>query len=212
MVSSRPAIRHLFPLSLFYHASAYSTYFDNLSLSLRMARPDHKARAQYSLRIAREAGLGVPFASLLADLKTALAGFNENLADRNQSTAGGTEAFRAARAKWLEFVDDTMKDHVTPKLRKLPIYADFKKVSKSKLTALNQPTLLTESKLLLVPYMVHQKALYPMLRADVQQLYNALETADETRDTQAGGITGVILGLADDRAASKPSRSSFSRS
>ena len=164
------------------------------------------------MRIAREAGLGVPFASLLADLKTALAGFNENLADRNQSTAGGTEAFRAARAKWLEFVDDTMKDHVTPKLRKLPIYADFKKVSKSKLTALNQPTLLTESKLLLVPYMVHQKVLYPMLRADVQQLYNALETADETRDTQAGGITGVILGLADDRAASKPSRSSFSRS
>ena len=180
---------------------AYSTYFDNLFLSLRMARPDYKAQAQYSLRTTQQAALGAAFTPLLADLETAIAGFDENLTDRNQSTAGGTEAFRTARAKWLEFVDDTVKDYVTPKLRKLPIYADFKKFGKSKLAALSQPMLLTESKTLLELYGAQQKTLYPTLAADAQKLYDALDTADETRDTQAGDINDAMLGLADDRAA-----------
>ncbi|GAA4039143.1 hypothetical protein GCM10022409_26000 [Hymenobacter glaciei] len=180
---------------------AYSTYFDNLFLSLRMARPEYKAQAQYTLRTLREAALGAAFTPLLAELETAIAGFDENLTDRNQSTAGGTEAFHAARAKWLEFVDDTMKDYVTPKLRKLPVYADFKKFGKSKLAGRNQPKLLTDSKLLLNLYVANQAALYPTLGADAQQLYAALDAADETRDTQDGDITDAQLALADDRAA-----------
>ena len=181
--------------------SAYSTYFDNLFLSLRMARPDYKAQAQYSLRTLRAAALGAVFTPLLAELETAINGFDEHLTDRNQSTAGGTGAFRIARTAWLEFVDDTMKDHVTPKLRKLPIYADFKKFGKSRLADLNQPKLLTESKALLDLYQAQQAALYPTLGAEAQQLYDALDAADETRDTQEGDITDARLGLADDRAA-----------
>jgi len=180
---------------------AYSTYFDNLFLSLRMARPEFKAQAQYSLRTIREAALGAAFTPLLAELETAITGFDENLAERNQSTAGGTEAFHAARTRWLEFVDDTMKDHVTPKLRKLPVYADFRKFSKSKLAELNQPRLLTDSKLLLALYVAQQAALYPTLGAAARQLYDALDTADESRDTQAGDISEAQLALADDRAA-----------
>ena len=76
-------------------------------------------------------------------LQTAIVGFNENLTDRTQSMAGGTDAYHLARTAWLEFVDDTMKAYVTPKLRKLPVYADFKKFGKSKLSALRQPDLLT---------------------------------------------------------------------
>ena len=180
---------------------AYSTYFDNLFLSLRMARPDYKAQAQYSLRTIRQAALGAAFTPLLAELETAIAGFDENLTDRNQSTAGGTGAFHVARTAWLEFVDDTMKDYVTPKLRKLPIYADFKKYGKSRLAALPQPRLLTESKDLLALYQAQQKALYPTLGADAQKLYDALAEADKTRDEQDGTITEAQLALADDRAA-----------
>ena len=198
-VGARP-FSFLFP-PFYLMQGAYSTYFDNLFLSLRMARPDFKAQAQYSLRTMRQAALSAAFTPLLAALETAITGFDENLADRNQSTAGGTEAFHTARTAWLEFVDDTMKDYVTPKLRKLPAYADFKKYGKSRLAARNQPTLLTESKLLLALYHTHQAALYPTLGADAQQRYAALDAADETRDTQDGDITEALLGLADDRAA-----------
>ncbi|MDQ2792593.1 MAG: hypothetical protein M3Y12_01095 [Bacteroidota bacterium] len=180
---------------------AYSTYFDNLFLSLRMARPDYKAQAQYSLRTLREAALGAAFTPLLAALETAIDGFDENLTDSRQSTAGGTGAFHAARKAWLEFVDDTLKDYVTPKLRKLPVYADFKKFGKSKLAGLYQPRLLTESKALLDLYKAQQKALYPEMGAEAQQLYDALDAADETRDTQEGDITEAQLALANDRAA-----------
>lgn len=180
---------------------AYSTYFDNLFLSLRMARPEFKAQAQYSVRTIRQAALGAAFTPLLAELETAITGFDENLTDSNQSTAGGTEAFHKARTAWLEFVDDTMKDYVTPKLRKLSIYADFKKFSKSKLGDLRQPKLLTDSKVLLDLYKTHQNALYPDLGADAQKLYDALDAADGTRDQQDGDISGAQLGLLDDRAA-----------
>ena len=94
-----------------------------------------------------------------------------------------------------------MKDYVTPKLRKLSVYADFKKFGLGKLAALNQPTLLTESKLLLALYVANQAALYPTLGADAQKLYDALDAADDSRDTQDGTITDAQLALADDRAA-----------
>ena len=179
---------------------AYSTYFDNLFLALRMARPDFKAQAQYALRAGHEAALGKTFDPLLADLETAINGFDENLADRNQSTAAGTDAYHQARTAWLTFVDDTMKDYVTPKLRKLPIYADFKQFGKSKLAGLAQPRLLTESKALLALYTAQQASLYPTLGAEARKLYTALVASDETRDTQAATIGGAILDLADDRA------------
>ncbi|WP_210516519.1 hypothetical protein [Hymenobacter terricola] len=180
---------------------AYSTYFDNLFLALRMARPDFKAQASYALRAGREAALGKEFDPLLADLDTAITGFDETLADRNQSTASGTDAYHLARTAWLEFVDDTMKDHITPKLRKLPIYADFKKFGKSKLAARKQPKLLTEAQALLALYTAEQGRLYPGLGADAKKLYDALVATDENRDKQAATIDTAIVDLADDRAA-----------
>jgi hypothetical protein len=179
----------------------YSTYFTNLFLAVRMARPDYKAQALYCLRAIREAGLGLVFDPLLAALETATTDFDENLADSNESTAGGTDAYHQARTEWLAFVDDTMKDYVTPKLRKLPAYADFKKFGKSKLAALNQPKLLTESVALLNLYRDHQGQLYPTLGAEAAAKLKALTDTDETRDTQEAGITDARLDLADDRAA-----------
>jgi len=180
---------------------AYSTYFDNLFLALRMARPDYKAQAQYNLLAGREANLGAVFTPLLAELEAAISDFNENLADRNQSTSGLTDAFQLARKNWLTFVDDTMKDYVTPKLRKQPVYADFKKFGKSKLAVLNQDTLITQAGTLLNLYIAQQDDLYSELGEDAQKLYDALVKADKTRDSQEATITGAILDLADDRAA-----------
>lgn len=180
---------------------AYFTYFTNPFESLRMDRPAYKAQAKYSHRAVSTAHLGVVFISLLAELQTAIDGFDENLTDRNQSTAGGTDAYHLARTEWLTFVDDTMKDYVTPKLRRLPIYADFKKFGKSKLSALAQPDLLTQSKTLLKLYHDQQGLLYPDLGAEAQKKYDALTTTDETRDTQDAIITEATLDLADDRRA-----------
>ena len=179
-----------------------STYFENLFLALRLARPDFKAQALHSLRTGREAQLDKVFAPLLKDLETAITGFDENLTDSGESTAGGTDAYHRARTAWLDFVGDTMLDHVTPKLRKLPVYADFKKFGKSKLAALGQPALLTESNNLLKLYAAQQAALkYPTLGAEAQQLYDALAAADDTRDTQGATIASARLDLNDDRAA-----------
>ena len=179
-----------------------STYFENLFLALRMARPDFKAQALHSLRAGREARLGKAFDPLLTDLETALAGFDENLTDRTQSTAGGTDAYHRARTAWLDFVGDTMLDHVTPKLRKQPVYADFKKFGKSKLAALDQPALLPQSNALLQLYAAQQAALhYPTLGAEATALYQALAAADDTRDTQGATIASARLDLNDDRAA-----------
>ena len=180
---------------------AYSTYFDNLFVALRMARPDYKAQAQYALRAGREAALGKSFEALLADLEAAITAFDENLTERSQSTAGGTDAYHTARTEWLAFVDDTMKDYVTPKLRKLDVYADFKKFGKSKLAGLDQPALLTQSKALLALYTAQQGALYPTLGAEAEARYQAVATADASRDTQAASIGTAQLALADDRAA-----------
>ena len=61
-----------------------------------------------------------------------------------------------------------MKDYVTPKLRKLSVYADFKKLGKSRLAELNRPALLACPKTLLDLYASQQDALYPKLGADAQ--------------------------------------------
>jgi len=179
-----------------------ATYFENPFLTLSMARPAYKAQAEYSLRAVREADLGAAFTPLLAALETAITGFDENLTDGGQSTAGGTGAYHEARTAWLDFVGDTMLDYVTPKLRKLPVFADFKKFGKSKLKALGQPALLTQSKALLALYAEQQAALkYPTLGAEADALYQTLAATDETRDIQGATITDARLDLADDRAA-----------
>ena len=180
---------------------AYSTYFDNLFESLRMARPDFKKQAQFSLRAGREAHLPAVFTPLLAALDAAINGFDENLTERGQSTAGNTDAYHLARTGWLEFVDDTMKDYVTPKLRKLPVYADFKKFGKSRLAALDQADLLTESATLVALYTAQQGLLYPALGADAQKKLQEVADVDETRDKAAAHIDTAILALAGDRAA-----------
>ena len=134
---------------------AYVTYFDNPFLSLRMARADYKAQAQYTLRAVRQAAPGAAFAPLLAELEAAIAGFDANLTERGQPTAAGTGAYQLARKAWLAFVDDTMKDYVTPRLRKLPAYADFKAFGKSRLAGLRQDELLVQSRQLLALYAQH---------------------------------------------------------
>lgn len=182
-------------------ANPYFTYFDNSFEHLRMDWPTYKAQAEYSLRAPRQVALGAAFGPLLAALETAIASFDENMTERNQSTAGGTNAFREARQQWLAFVDDTLKDYVTPKLRKLPVYADFKKFGKSKLAALDQPTLLIQSKNLLTLYQAQQAALNPQLAADAQARYDALAAAAATRDTQDSTIEDARLDLAADRQA-----------
>ena len=181
---------------------AYATYFDNPFLNLRMTRPEFKAQARYALRAGRQGELDAVFTPLLAALETAIAGFDEALLDSSESTAGATGTYHEARAAWLEFVDDTNKDFVTPKLRKLPVYADFKKYGKSKLAALRQPELLVQSQQLVLLYAAQQAALgQPTLAADAQAALAAVAAADETRDLQDADTDAARLALADDRAA-----------
>ena len=183
-------------------AGAYASYFDNPFLALRMGRPAYKAQARYTLKAVGDADLGKAFEPLLAELAAAIAGFDENLLERGQPTAGATGAYHQARTAWLEFVDDTMKDYVTPKLRKLPVYADFKKFGKSRLTDLKQPELLTVSADLVQLYAAQQGALArPTLAAEARAALKAVADADETRDGQAAATDDAILALADDRAA-----------
>jgi hypothetical protein len=178
---------------------AYQTYFDNFFATLPMSRTNFKALGTGTLTTARQAGLGAEFAAHLTTLETALNGFNDNLTDADESTAGGTGAFRVARKAWLEFVDDTMKDYVTPRLRKLPVYADFKKYGKSKLAALDQPALLQDSKLLLDLYTQHAAALgQPTLPTEAQAAYQQLATADTARDTTGAAISEARVALSAD--------------
>ena len=174
---------------------AYFTYFENPFRTLRMGRPAFKAQGQYTHRAIAEAALGKAFDPLLAALDQALAGFDENLATRNQPTAGTTEAWRTARTEWLTFVEDTAIDYVKPKL---PAYADFKKYGKSKLAELDQDHLLTDSADLLKLYAAHQDALYPGLVADAQKKLKALGTLDDTRDRSDSTTAAAILDLGAD--------------
>lgn len=183
-------------------AQPYATYFENFFEALRMARPDYKAQAEYALRAGRQAQLAAVFNPLLADLEAAINGFDENLTDRQQPTQGNTEAYKTARKAWLAFVDDTMKDYITPKLRKLPVYADFKVFGKSKLAALKQDALLVDSQKLIKLYALHAAALaYPAVAADATARLAAVAALDETRDTADAATGTTILALADDRAA-----------
>jgi hypothetical protein len=180
---------------------AYSTYFDNFFLALRMARTDYKDQALHTLRAVTQASLGAAFTPLLAELKAATDDFDENLTERSESTADETSAYHLARTAWLAFVDDTMKDYVTPRLRKLPAYAAFKKVTKTKLGRLNQGELLTQSKVLLELYAEHQGALHPTLLTEAQDVFKHVSQLDESRDKDDAATDTTILDLEDDRQA-----------
>lgn len=182
--------------------AAYATYFDNLFEALRMSRPTYKAQASYTARAVRGAALGKEFAPLLADLDAAIGTFDENLSERQASTAGTTDAYQQARTAWLAFVDDAMKDDVTPRLRKLPQYADFKKFGKSRLAALPQPELLSNSQALVALYTEHLALLKnPTLATDAAHLLQAVAATDETRDARQADTKDTILALGTGRAA-----------
>jgi|GEM_PF-1749362 len=175
---------------------AYESYFENFFATLPISRVNFKALGTSTLTTVKQADLGSELTPHLTALQAALDDFDENLTDANEATAGDTLAFRTARTAWLTFVDDTMKDHVTPKLRKQPAYADFKKYGKSKLSHLPQPELLQDSKLLLNLYAEHAAALgAPTLLAAAQAAYQAVVAASETRDTTAASISQARVAL-----------------
>jgi len=178
---------------------AYQSYFDNFFATLPISRVNFKALGTSALTAGRQAGLGPEFTAHFTALEAALNGFDENLGEADESTAGDTEAFRTARKNWLTFVDDATKDHVTPKLRKLPIYADFRKYFKSKLALLSQPELLQESKQLLALYTEHAAALnHAPLVAEAQAVYQQLTATDESRSTAGSAISGARVALTAD--------------
>jgi hypothetical protein len=178
---------------------AYFSYFDNFFLYLRISRPNFKAAAEYTLTAGRAANLGAALTPYLDELAAALKGFDEKLTERTASTQGDTEAYRTARTAWLTFVDDTMKDLVTPKLRKLPAYADFKQYGKSRLRVLDQQELPVQSQALVKLYATHAKALgQPALATDAQNVLSRLTAVSEQRDQADAAISGAIVGLAQD--------------
>ena len=181
-------------------ATPYRGAFENPFRTLPVSRVNFKALAQSALRTAQQAGLPATFTPTLSSLSTHIDSFDENLTERLDPTAGTTEAFRRARKAWLAFVDDTMKDYVTPRLRKDPAYADFGKFTRSKLRVLPQDELLADSKPLLGLYADHAAALgAPTLVADAQAAYDAMETADAGRDHKAAALDTAALALAGDR-------------
>ena len=181
-------------------ATPYRGAFDNFFRTLAISRVNYKALASHSLTAAQSAGLPATFTPTLSSLSTHIDAFDENLVEGLDPTAGATEAFRQARKAWLTFVDDTMKDIVTPKLRKAPAYADFKKFSRNQLRALTQDGLLTESKALLKLYADHAGALAtPALAAAAKAAYDAMAAADTDRDEQGVTQDTARLALAGDR-------------
>ncbi|UOQ55258.1 hypothetical protein [Hymenobacter cellulosivorans] len=178
---------------------AYQSYFDNFFATLPMSRTNFKALGAATHLAVKQAELGNEFNAHLTALEAALNGFDVNLTDADESTSGGTEAFRMARRQWLTFVDDTMKDYVTPKLRKLPAYADFRKYTRGKLTGLDQHELLQDSKLLLDLYTKHAAGLgQPSLPAAAKAAYQQLASADESRDTADAAISQARVALSAD--------------
>ncbi|RSK42500.1 hypothetical protein [Hymenobacter perfusus] len=179
--------------------SAYRSYFDHFFATMPISRTNFKALGQGTHTALTQAALGAEFNAHLTALQTALDGFDENLTDAAEPTAGGTEAYRAARKQWLLFVDDAMKDYVTPRLRKLPAYADFKRYGKSKLAGLDQAALLQESKLLLELYERYAAELgNPGLPAAARAAYQQLSAADLSRDTTGAAKSQARVALTTD--------------
>ncbi len=180
----------------------YFTYFENPFLALRMPRPAYKEQAQHTVRAVREANLGAALEALATALETETNGFDENLIERAAPTAGDTSAYHTARQAWLDFVEDTYIDFVKPKLRKLPVFADFRPFGKSKLDALDQAAIITKSDGLITLYTANQALMgYPTLAKDAQKKLKAMTDVDEIRDTKDAATDATILDLLGDRRA-----------
>ncbi|MCC3158744.1 hypothetical protein LJ737_15980 [Hymenobacter sp. 15J16-1T3B] len=172
--------------------STYSAYFANFFTTLPVSRVRFHALGTAVLTALGAAELPAAFDPHLAELQAALNAFDVDLAEAGPAPAGNSAAYRAARRDWLTFVDDTMKDYVTPHLRKQPAYADFMRHRKSRLAQLDHASLLRQSKQLLALYDVHHAALqYPALPADARAVFQQLTQADNART-----ITEAILDAA----------------
>ena len=177
----------------------YFTFFEIFFFGLRMTRPEYKEQAQHLLRAVREAKLGPEMEAECVAFEAVIDSFDENLTERQAPTEGETEDYHRKRQEWLDFVDDTMKDFVTPKLRKLPVYDDFKPFGKAKLSALKQDKFITNSQGLIKLYLANQKTMgYPTLGADAQKKLDAVTGIDATRDTHDATLDTTILDLGTD--------------
>ena len=196
----------------------YFSLFANLFLTLVISRPNFRGLAQYTLdalRQARAAGRisGPAFEALIQGLTDALAAFDDNLAERNDPTAGDTEAFRTARAAWLAWVQEQQIKVINPALFGKDALKDFRRLTRGKLGALNQETLMTQSEALVKLYTDSAAALQPryaleyptpagqpaVTMADrAKNLVKALRTADSARDTTDVVIDTSITDLKSD--------------
>lgn len=151
-------------------APPYFSYFQNAFLTLDISRPNFRGLAQYTLDAVRQALTAGRFgpdheslAAKLADnLETAISKFDTSLGQRNDPTAGDTEAFRQARQQWLDFVQAQQLQVVNPALFGKPALKDFRGLTHGKLGRLGQETLLTRSAALVVLYQTHAAALQPL--------------------------------------------------
>lgn len=195
---------------------AYFTYFLNFFLSLAISRPNFRGLAQYTRDALKGAGLGPLFEPFIQDLDVAIAGFDVNLTERNDPTAGSTEAFRQARKAWLTFVFEQQMKVVNAALFGQPALKDFRQFTRGKLSGLGQETLLTHSDALVQLYTDNATALQPFyavhnptpagqppvtLVEKAKALVKTLREAHSTRNQADAAIDTSIQELAKDWVA-----------
>lgn len=125
-------------------ANAYRSSFDQLFLHLPISRSGFAQMGQHLYDGVSAAALGGEIPAALAQLQSALAGFDLNLTVRNTSTADDTEAQRRVRQAIATFVDDTLIDFVRPKLRRLPALKQFKGLTRTAFRRIPQQELLPQ--------------------------------------------------------------------
>lgn len=194
----------------------YFSYFLNFFLTLVISRPNFRALAQYTRDALKGAGLGPLFDPFIQDLDTAIAGFDVNLIQREDPTAGDTEAFRQARAQWLHFVLEVQVKVVNPAMFGKTALKDFRKFTHGKLAALDQDELPILSDALVVLLGDHQAVLQPLyaahfptpagqqpqtLVAKATELVTSVRDADSARDQAFATVDTTIQNLAKDWVA-----------
>ncbi len=208
------------PAACTMSAPPYFSYFQNLFLTLVISRPNFRGLGQYTLdglRQARTASrIGAEFDPLLAGLADSLQKFDATLGERLDPTAGDTEAFRQARTQWLAFVQEQQLKVVNAALYGKPALKDFRRLTRGKLAAMPQETLLINSGALAALYADNAAALQPLyavhnppvagqpaetLAARATRLAAALRAADSARDQGDQAIDTAITTLAADWVA-----------
>ncbi|MBC7448903.1 MAG: hypothetical protein H7330_12675 [Hymenobacteraceae bacterium] len=198
----------------------YFSYFQNAFLTLVISRPNFRGLAQYTLDAVRQGRatgrLGAEFDPLVVGLTDAIARFDHNLLQRNDPTAGNTEAFRQARAAWLAFVLEQQERVVKGALFGQAALKDFRPLTHNKLRVLGQETLLTKSDVLVKLYADYAATLQPLyavfnpplagepvvtLAKRAAALVKGLRAADSVRDQGDAQIHTSIKALATDWVA-----------